>query len=177
MQWGLHHSEGWTIYQSSPTTVHLVPVLLEPKLLQQVQDATAVHGVTVAARRCGGSPSLISPPVGARARRPADRMTRATTASASCYGWMRPRPGRCSTSWSISIGHGRRSFASSSRKHSLRIFPRAGGSPHRSVDRRAVLSPSLMKSRTVSARVAGMDVPHVNRRTKCVGSSMKTVCP
>jgi predicted transcriptional regulator len=49
MQWGLRHSEGWTIDQSVPATVHLAPVLLEPELLQQVQDAAVVHGASVAA--------------------------------------------------------------------------------------------------------------------------------
>lgn len=39
---------GWTIDQSISASPHLVPVLLEPAILQQVQDAAAAHGVTAA---------------------------------------------------------------------------------------------------------------------------------
>jgi predicted transcriptional regulator len=49
MSWGLTHTQGWTIDQSIAATVPRVPVLLEPDLLQQVQEAAAAHGVTVAA--------------------------------------------------------------------------------------------------------------------------------
>ena len=49
MGWGLAHSGGWTIDRAIPASVPPVPVLLEPELLQQVQDAAAVHGATVAA--------------------------------------------------------------------------------------------------------------------------------
>jgi predicted DNA-binding protein len=49
MQWGLRHSDGWTIDRSTVVAVPPVPVLLEPDLLQQVQDAAAVHGVSMAA--------------------------------------------------------------------------------------------------------------------------------
>ena len=49
MQWGLHHSEGWTIDQSPVVAVPPVPVLLEPELLQQVQEAAAAYGVSMAA--------------------------------------------------------------------------------------------------------------------------------
>jgi hypothetical protein len=49
MQLGLRHSEGWTIDRSPVVAVPPVPVLLEPELLQQVQDAAAAHGVSVAA--------------------------------------------------------------------------------------------------------------------------------
>ena len=49
MQWGLHHSERWTIDRSPAVAVPPVPVLLEPELLQQVQDAATAHGVSVAA--------------------------------------------------------------------------------------------------------------------------------
>jgi predicted transcriptional regulator len=49
MQWGLTHGDAWTIDRSSPASMHLVPVLLEPTLQQQVQDAAAAHGVTAAA--------------------------------------------------------------------------------------------------------------------------------
>jgi hypothetical protein len=52
MQWGLHHSEGWTVDQSPVVAVPPVPVLLEPELLQQVQDAAAAHGVSTAAWLC-----------------------------------------------------------------------------------------------------------------------------
>jgi predicted transcriptional regulator len=49
MQWGLRHSEGWTIDRSPVVAVPPVPVLLEPELHQQVQDVAAAHGVSVAA--------------------------------------------------------------------------------------------------------------------------------
>jgi predicted transcriptional regulator len=49
MQWGLRHSEGWTIDRSPISTVPPVPVLLEPELLQQVQDAASAHGASIAA--------------------------------------------------------------------------------------------------------------------------------
>jgi hypothetical protein len=49
MQWGLHHSEGWTIDRSPIGAVPPVPVLLEPELLHQVQDAAVARGVTMAA--------------------------------------------------------------------------------------------------------------------------------
>jgi predicted transcriptional regulator len=49
MQWGLVHSEGWTIDKSPVVAVPPVPVLLEPELLQQVQHAAAAHGANMAA--------------------------------------------------------------------------------------------------------------------------------
>jgi predicted DNA-binding protein len=49
MQWGLTQTQGWTIDQSIPATVQTVAMLLEPKLLQQMQDAAAAHGASVAA--------------------------------------------------------------------------------------------------------------------------------
>ena len=48
MQWGLHHSTGWTINRSPVVAVPPVPVLLEPELLLQVHDAAAGHGASVA---------------------------------------------------------------------------------------------------------------------------------
>jgi predicted transcriptional regulator len=49
MQWGLHHSTGWTLDRSPVVAVPPVPVLLAPELLQQVQDAAEAHGASVAA--------------------------------------------------------------------------------------------------------------------------------
>jgi hypothetical protein len=49
MQWGLHHSTGWTIDRSAVAVVSPVPVMLEPDLLQQVQDVAEARGVSVAA--------------------------------------------------------------------------------------------------------------------------------
>jgi predicted transcriptional regulator len=49
MQWGLQHSEGWTIEQSPVVAVPPVPVLLEPELPRQVQDIAEAHGLSVAA--------------------------------------------------------------------------------------------------------------------------------
>ena len=49
MQWGLTQTGGWTVNMAVPSTVHTVGMLLEPELLQQVQDAAAIHGVSMAA--------------------------------------------------------------------------------------------------------------------------------
>jgi predicted transcriptional regulator len=49
MQWGLRHSEGWTVDQSPVVAVPPMPVLLAPELLQQVQHAAAAHGASIAA--------------------------------------------------------------------------------------------------------------------------------
>lgn len=49
MQWGLAQAQEWTIDQSLPDIVQTVGMLLEPELLQQVQEAAAAHGTTVAA--------------------------------------------------------------------------------------------------------------------------------
>jgi predicted transcriptional regulator len=49
MQWGLGHAGGWTIDQSHVVAVPPVAVLLEPELLQRVQEAAAAHGTSIAA--------------------------------------------------------------------------------------------------------------------------------
>jgi predicted transcriptional regulator len=49
MQWGLTHGWEGPIDRSVPAAVHLVPLLLEPALLQQVQEAAAVHEASIAA--------------------------------------------------------------------------------------------------------------------------------
>jgi hypothetical protein len=49
MDWGLTHTPAWTIAPAIPDRPHLVHLLVEPDLLQQVQDAADAHGVTVAA--------------------------------------------------------------------------------------------------------------------------------
>jgi hypothetical protein len=49
MQWGITRTQGWTIDQAIPTPVPPVPVLLEPALLEQMQEAAAAHGVSMAA--------------------------------------------------------------------------------------------------------------------------------
>jgi predicted transcriptional regulator len=49
MQWGLAHTIGWTIDSSIPDRPHLVHMLVDPELLQQVQDAADAHGASVAA--------------------------------------------------------------------------------------------------------------------------------
>jgi predicted transcriptional regulator len=48
MQWGLTQTRGWTVDMAVPGTVRTVGMLLEPELLQQVQEAAAAHGATVA---------------------------------------------------------------------------------------------------------------------------------
>jgi predicted DNA-binding protein len=49
MQWGLAHTTGWTIDLSIPNHPHLVHMLVDPELLQQVQEAADAHGSNVAA--------------------------------------------------------------------------------------------------------------------------------
>jgi predicted transcriptional regulator len=49
LQWGLTHTTGWTIDRALVVVVPPVPVLLEPELLEQVQEAAAAHGVSMAA--------------------------------------------------------------------------------------------------------------------------------
>jgi predicted transcriptional regulator len=48
MGWALTHTQEWTVDRSISATVHLVPLLVEPALLQQVHAAAAVHGADVA---------------------------------------------------------------------------------------------------------------------------------
>jgi predicted DNA-binding protein len=87
MQWGLAQARGWTIDQSLPAIVQTVGMLLEPELLQQVQEAAAAHGTTVAAwvrHACGRSRSRTFRPAGAPRRPPADRMIRARIIGGSC---------------------------------------------------------------------------------------------
>jgi predicted transcriptional regulator len=49
MQWGLAHTTGWTVDPSSPDRPHLVHMLVDSELLQQVQDAADAHGTSVSA--------------------------------------------------------------------------------------------------------------------------------
>jgi predicted DNA-binding protein len=49
MQWGLAQTKGWSIDRSTVVAVSPVPVLLEPDLLQHMQDTAAAHRVSVAA--------------------------------------------------------------------------------------------------------------------------------
>jgi hypothetical protein len=49
MQWALARSHGWTVDQATPDHPHLVHMLVDPDLRQQMQDAAAAHGVSVAA--------------------------------------------------------------------------------------------------------------------------------
>jgi len=49
IQWGLAHTHRWTVEPPIPDRPHLVHVLVEPDLLQQVQDAAAADGASVAA--------------------------------------------------------------------------------------------------------------------------------
>jgi predicted transcriptional regulator len=49
IQWGLTTTTGWIIDSSIPDRSHPVHLLVNPELLQQVQDAAESRGVTVAA--------------------------------------------------------------------------------------------------------------------------------
>jgi predicted transcriptional regulator len=49
MQWELVHTDGWTVDPSIPDRPHLVHMLVEHDLLQQVQNAADSHGVSMAA--------------------------------------------------------------------------------------------------------------------------------
>jgi hypothetical protein len=48
MQWGLSHAKGWTIEPSIPPSAHLVHMLAEPAVMQQVQAAADRQQVHVA---------------------------------------------------------------------------------------------------------------------------------
>lgn len=48
-QWRLIHANGWTLDRSIPDHPHLVHMLVEPDLLQQVQEAADAHEASVAA--------------------------------------------------------------------------------------------------------------------------------
>jgi hypothetical protein len=45
---GLAHTDRWRIDESIPDRPHLVHLLVDPELLQQVQDAADAHGASVA---------------------------------------------------------------------------------------------------------------------------------
>jgi hypothetical protein len=49
MGWGLTQTQTWTIDPSIPDRQHLVHMVVDPELLQQVQAAAAAHGADVAA--------------------------------------------------------------------------------------------------------------------------------
>jgi hypothetical protein len=49
MQWALAHTTAWTIDPSIPAHPHLVHMLVDPELCQQVQEAADAHGATVTA--------------------------------------------------------------------------------------------------------------------------------
>ena len=49
MEWGLTHTHEWTVDLSIPDRPHLVHMLMDPELLQQMQDAADAHGTSVAA--------------------------------------------------------------------------------------------------------------------------------
>jgi hypothetical protein len=49
MQWRLAHTTGWTVDPSRPDRPHLVHMLVNFELLQQVQDAADAHRTSVAA--------------------------------------------------------------------------------------------------------------------------------
>jgi hypothetical protein len=48
MRWGLSHAKGWTIEQSRSASAHLVYILVEPAVMQQVQAAVDRLQVTAA---------------------------------------------------------------------------------------------------------------------------------
>src|SRR5262245_37127490 len=49
LQWGLTQTHGWIIDTSPPVTRYTLHLLLDPTLLQQVQEAAAAHGTRMAA--------------------------------------------------------------------------------------------------------------------------------
>jgi hypothetical protein len=49
LQWGLPQTHSWTIDGTPPVTRHTLQLLLDPTLLQQVQEAAAAHGTRMAA--------------------------------------------------------------------------------------------------------------------------------
>jgi predicted transcriptional regulator len=50
MGWGLTQTREWTIDPSIPDRPHLVHMLVNPELVQQVQEAADAHGTSVASR-------------------------------------------------------------------------------------------------------------------------------
>jgi hypothetical protein len=97
MQWGLTHTTGWTVDPSSPDRAHLVHMLVNSELLQEVQDAADAHGTSVAAwcgMRCGRWPSWTFRQAGARRISPAARMTLAITCGGFSSALTRPHSGR-----------------------------------------------------------------------------------
>jgi predicted transcriptional regulator len=49
MQWGVIHGKDWTVDRSLPASVHPTTMLVNPELVQQVQEAADAHGTSVAA--------------------------------------------------------------------------------------------------------------------------------
>ena len=49
MDWGVAHTQGWSIDPSIPDRPRLVRMLLDPYLLQKVQDAAGAHGASITA--------------------------------------------------------------------------------------------------------------------------------
>jgi predicted transcriptional regulator len=49
MEWGLRHTREWTVDLSIPDRPHLVHILVEADLLQQVQAVADAHGASIAA--------------------------------------------------------------------------------------------------------------------------------
>jgi hypothetical protein len=90
MQWGLTQTGGWPVDIAVPGTVRTVGMLLEPELLQRVQEAARSmvrRWRPGYVKPCVRSPLRISPAAGRRRiSRVADRglMTRVSTAPASC---------------------------------------------------------------------------------------------
>jgi hypothetical protein len=92
MQWGLTHTQGWTVNTLIPDCPYLVHLLVDHDLLQQVQDAADAHGTSVAAwvrhamRQVTPEDSPASWRAGAS---PSGRMNPTITGGSLSCAWMR----------------------------------------------------------------------------------------
>ena len=107
MQWGLTQTRGWTVDMAVPDTVHTLGMLLEPELLQQVQEVAVAHGASMAAwvREAVRRVTRDDFPESWRAEGIDGRSHDSHTSDgASCCAWMRPPRRSCRSSSNSSTG-------------------------------------------------------------------------
>ena len=122
MPWGLAYTTGSTVTPSIPDRPRPVHMLVDPELLQRVQDAAAAHGVSVAAwlRQAMRQVTPADFPAGWRAGRlPAAPMRPAMTAGLVAYARRREPRGHLSA-------QRRRFLARASSRRTSRMFRSTG---------------------------------------------------
>jgi hypothetical protein len=90
-QWRLIHANGWTLDRSIPDHPHLVHMLVEPDLLQQVQEAADARGQcrrVAAAPDASGDPRELSDKLAGGGHR-YPRMSLAITIASLGFAWTR----------------------------------------------------------------------------------------